>query len=61
MVKIIKRGTPPDTKPRKATCRDCGTKIEFAVKEAKYVSDQRDGDILQIKCPVCKATITVNA
>ncbi len=34
---------------------ECGCKFEFNPKtEAKYNSDQRDGDYYSIKCPECK-------
>ena len=42
----------------RATCPGCGTKIEFLQGEAKHVNDQRDGDYLEIQCPVCPRRIT---
>jgi uncharacterized protein with PIN domain len=56
-VEIISRGTPPEEKPHEATCRNCSTQIRFLRREAKYISDQRDGDYLEVTCPVCSRTI----
>lgn len=50
-MKIITRGTPLRQKSYQATCRKCGCVFQFQREEAKYVSDQRDGDALVIKCP----------
>ena len=60
-MKIIERGTDPKTVPIRATCNHCRTVFEFHPIEAKYNSDQRDGDFYSIDCPVCKRTVTKNA
>lgn len=52
-MKIIKRGHDPLTETHRAVCRKCETVFEFDRKETTYVPDQRDGDFLQIDCPVC--------
>lgn len=57
-MKIIRRGQPPEQKTYFATCNHCKTEIEFERSEARYVSDQRDGDFLEVKCPVCSKPIT---
>ncbi len=57
-MRIMKHGTAPGDNKHRATCRNCGTKIEFMQSEAAYVADQRDGDYLRIKCPVCPRDIT---
>ncbi len=57
-MKIINRGSDPLAAPIRSTCTRCYTEIEFLPSEAKHVSDQRDGDFYQIKCPVCPAIIT---
>lgn len=56
---IIKRGTPPEDRKYTATCRRCKTEVEFLLRETEYHSDQRDGDYLQVACPVCLDPITV--
>lgn len=54
MVEIIgRRGTPKTDRKYETRCRECETKFSFQRSEAEYVSDQRDGDALVIKCPVC--------
>lgn len=57
-MKIISRGEPPEIKPVRAECGHCHTVVEFLVVEARYVSDQRDGDYYSLKCPVCTREIT---
>lgn len=57
-MKIITKGSDPSTVPMRATCSNCKTEIEFLPHEAKYTSEQRDGDFYQIACPVCSHTIT---
>ena len=57
-MKIIKHGTAPGDNKHRATCHNCGTVIEFMQSEAERVFDQRDGDYLRIKCPVCPRDIT---
>ena len=56
-MKIIKRGKDPNKKKYKVTCDNCKTIFEFLYCEAKYNADDRDGDYLSIKCPVCKEEI----
>ena len=50
-MKIITPGTLPQTKTYGAVCRNCGCRFTFARHEAEYVSEQRDGDALKVKCP----------
>jgi hypothetical protein len=52
-MKIIKEGKMPEERIYKHVCITCGTVFEFAKKEAQYILDQRDGDSLQISCPIC--------
>lgn len=48
---IIKAGKLPEEKQYQTTCDRCKTIFTFKQKEAEYVSDQRDGDFLKVKCP----------
>ena len=57
-MEILHRGIAPSERTHEATCSTCQTKIRFQQHEAKYNSDQRDGDYLSIKCPVCGHNIT---
>lgn len=59
-MRIIKAGILPENKVITATCMYCKCVFEFSVKEAKHVSDQRDGDYYQIDCPTCSRTLSVN-
>ena len=59
-MKVIKRGIPPDKQTFRAVCDVCKSHLEFARNEGKYHSDWRDGDYIEIKCPVCKKVISVN-
>jgi endogenous inhibitor of DNA gyrase (YacG/DUF329 family) len=60
-MKIISKGVDPKTMPIMATCNKCGTTVEFMPSEAKYSSDQRDGDFYTVECPVCTGSITQSA
>lgn len=57
-MKVIKQGIDPATKEIRATCSNCKTEIEFLPHEARYSSDQRDGDFYSVDCPTCKRIIT---
>jgi RNase P subunit RPR2 len=59
-MRIIKEGKLPEEILKRLTCSHCHTEFEFAMKEAKYNSDQRDGDYYTIPCPLCCRTITFN-
>lgn len=59
-MEIIRQGHDPALTPVQATCNRCDTAIRFFPHEAKYVSDQRDGDFYQIKCPTCGNNITAS-
>ena len=58
-MRIIKEGRLKSEKVYQPTCNDCKTIFEFKQGEANYVSDQRDGDCLQINCPFCGQVVTV--
>lgn len=53
MVEIVERGLPRSDNKFQARCPDCQTLFNFKRAEAEFVPDQRDGDALKIKCPVC--------
>lgn len=59
-MKIIKQGQLPAERVYQGTCRRCTTEVEFQRGEATYHADQRDGDFLTVRCPVCNDTITVD-
>lgn len=58
-MKIIRMGKPHGDEKFKATCNGCNTKVEFLKSEAKYVTDQSDGDYYEVQCPVCPRRITL--
>lgn len=60
-MKIIREGRDPKTIPMLASCNHCKTQVEFLPIEAKYVSNQREGDYYQVDCPVCNHQITASA
>lgn len=60
-MKVIKRGKKPEDKSYKVTCDYCQTIFIFKRKEAEWHGDQRDGDYLSIRCPICKNNVTVGA
>ncbi len=62
-MKIIKEGKlPEDNEDNEydGTCHNCSTIIKFKQHEAKINYDQRDGDFLSIRCPLCNKYINVN-
>lgn len=59
-MRIIRNGRKPEDREHRATCTNCDTRFEFAQKEAKYITDQRDGDYLHICCPVCGHSVAVS-
>lgn len=59
-MEIIVRGKLPEEDEYEATCYRCRTVFRFQRVEARYVSDQREGDYLSIACPVCKAKNSVD-
>ena len=56
-MKILKRGTRPAESIHTGTCCTCNTEVEFARSEGKITYDQRDGDFVTVKCPVCGSSI----
>jgi hypothetical protein len=56
-MKVLKVGRFPEDKVYVVTCGYCKSEIEFAQKEGKITSDQRDGDYISITCPICKKQI----
>lgn len=59
-MKIIKQGIVPEEVVYRTTCSKCDTEFEFAQREAKLTSDQRDGDFVSIPCPTCGQTCTTD-
>ena len=61
-MKILKKGkgSPLDRSAR-FQCDGCGATIEAKKSEGKYVSNWRDGDYVEVKCPQCKAKNIVSA
>jgi hypothetical protein len=53
-MRIIKSGKRKLPKSAITSC-DCGCKFGFTADEARFVSDQRDGDAYVAKCPECRA------
>lgn len=60
VVKILKRGSAHLTTPTKhVTCRKCKSSLLVHKTDGKTVFDQRDGDYVEIECPVCQDRITI--
>lgn len=58
-MEIIERGTPPEEKVYEGRCMNCKTKVRFKRSEGKVTFDQRDGNFVTVKCPVCRHAINV--
>jgi hypothetical protein len=52
VVEIIRKGELPGEKIYETTCTNCKTRFRFKKKEARFSSDQRDGNALIIRCPL---------
>jgi len=59
-MRIIHRGKPINEKVYEKMCYKCKSVIEFSGGEARRRSDQREGDYLEIECPVCGDKITTS-
>jgi len=57
-VEIIKRGDLPGDPTHVVTCRHCKTEFRFNESDAREITDWRDGDYLEIACPVCNRNCT---
>lgn len=53
-MEIIKAGKLPGQRTYTTTCGNCGCRFKFKASEAKFESDQREGDALVVKCPTRK-------
>jgi len=60
-IEVTKRGTPRSDRPCEFSCRECGSEMRATIKDGTYVSDQRDGDAVKFRCPVCREEIWVAA
>lgn len=58
-MKIIKKGTIPNT-TRRLTCCYCGCVFECDANEYRYHSSQRDGDWVEANCPTCGKVVAVD-
>ena len=54
------KGSPKD-RSAVFTCNGCGSGIKAKKSEGKYVSDWKDGDYVEVKCPECKELNAVSA
>ena len=57
-MEIINRGKLPSERVYTATCTNCGSVLRFTHAEATHHSDQRDGNFVSVKCPVCHHNVT---
>ena len=59
---ILKKGKgSPHDRSAVFDCDGCGATIKAKKSEGKYVSDWRDGDFVEVRCPKCKAKNNVSA
>lgn len=60
VMKVIKKGRSKSWK-RRLSCYGCNALLEVLDTDCRYVSDQRDGDYYEVKCPECDDSITIAA
>ncbi len=61
MVEVLRKGDRPEDRVYTGTCIQCRSLLRFKRSEARFVSDQRDGDAVVVECPVCKKDLWVSA
>lgn len=59
-MKIIRSVKQELDKEAEAECFKCRCQFSFQAKEAKFQSDQRDGNAYVIDCPECKSQVWVS-
>ncbi|MDP9837564.1 DNA-directed RNA polymerase subunit RPC12/RpoP [Neorhizobium huautlense] len=59
-VVITKLGKLPGNEEHTGKCNHCKTEVKFKREAAKYHNDQRDGDYLEVACPLCSNPITTS-
>lgn len=52
-IKILKQGRLPEEVTYKFICNHCATEFTAQQRDGKVRHDQRDGDSLEVKCPLC--------
>ncbi len=60
MMKILKKGILPKDKTYTVSCGNCHTKFQFKQHEGEIIEDDRDGDYITIKCPICKGHVNTS-
>jgi hypothetical protein len=60
-IEVIERGGAPADKVYEAACPQCKSRLRFSRSDARFIADQRDGDCVNIICPVCTHDIYVAA
>jgi len=61
-MEVLQKGTGgPDDKAAIFTCRKCGAKLKARKSEGHYVSDWKDGDFVEMRCPECSHLTSVAA
>lgn len=53
-MEVLKEGMHPDDRSAVFNCRDCDARLRGKMSEGKLVHDHRDGDFIQMVCPLCK-------
>ena len=59
-MEILERGQLPSEKEYICTCRICKTKFKFKQSEGRVNYDQRDGNYIEVKCPICANRVTTD-
>lgn len=52
-IKILKQGRLPEEVTYKFSCGHCKTEFTAQVKDGKLCYDQRNGNWVEVACPVC--------
>lgn len=58
-IEVINRGHLPENDQFEAKCNHCKSDLRFLRSDARFTSDQRDGDFVTVDCPVCSHAVHV--
>jgi hypothetical protein len=62
MIEVVSVGNKqPENRIYRRSCGNCGSLLQFKSGDGRFVCDQRDGNAIVIKCPVCGVDVWTNA
>lgn len=59
-MQILRKGKLPSERTHDTTCRECQSLLRVKPSDGALIADFRDGDCIQITCPVCKMDMYIS-